>query len=259
MDFSSVRVIINLQTWVLLFDYLGIGVPTPPPSRSDTPTCPEAQPEEPVQVSAAPKGSGAQHHQSRSAVTQPQAPGREGVNTGLSGATQPRPPRREGVNTGLSMVDASLLEDAMDFCSLGSDENSLYVSAFQQPSTAPGDHHGNKGGETLGMLFEDSAIFESLQFDQKEEEGEGEGEKGVRATVWGAEGKLSLNIAVQVKSLSVTFNKPEHALAKGSVRSLSALLALNDGNTDISGSLGQASVLDLTQTGAYYRERCVRV
>ena len=37
--FSSVYLVVNLQTWVLLFDYLGIGVPTPPSSPSeDTPT-----------------------------------------------------------------------------------------------------------------------------------------------------------------------------------------------------------------------------
>ena len=36
VDFSSVYVVINLQTWVLLFDYLGIGVPTPPPSRESS-------------------------------------------------------------------------------------------------------------------------------------------------------------------------------------------------------------------------------
>ena len=34
VDFSSVSVIVNLQTWVLLFDFLGIGIPTPPPSPS---------------------------------------------------------------------------------------------------------------------------------------------------------------------------------------------------------------------------------
>lgn len=36
VTFSSVFVIVNLQTWVLLFDFLGIGIPTPPPSPSLT-------------------------------------------------------------------------------------------------------------------------------------------------------------------------------------------------------------------------------
>ena len=37
-DFSAASVTINLQTWVLLLDFLGIGTPTPPPSRPASPS-----------------------------------------------------------------------------------------------------------------------------------------------------------------------------------------------------------------------------
>ena len=68
---------------------------------------------------------------------------------------------------------------------------------------------------------------------------------------------MSMEVTLNVKSLTVTFNKPEHPLARGSVSSLSALLEYSKGNVSISGSLGQASVIDLTQTGAFYKERYV--
>ena len=77
------------------------------------------------------------------------------------------------------------------------------------------------------------------------------------SSVWGVEGKLSVEVCLNVRSLTVTFNKPEHPLARGNVSSLSAQLELNKGNVKISGSLGQASVIDLTETGAFYRERYV--
>ena len=75
------------------------------------------------------------------------------------------------------------------------------------------------------------------------------------SSVWGVEGKMSMELALNVRSLTVTFNKPEHPLARGNVSSLSAQLQLSKGNMKVSGSLGQASVIDLTETGAFYRER----
>ena len=68
---------------------------------------------------------------------------------------------------------------------------------------------------------------------------------------------MSMEVTLNVKSLTVTFNKPEHPLARGNVTSLSTQLHLNKGNVTITGSLGQASVTDLTETGAFYRERYV--
>ena len=76
-----------------------------------------------------------------------------------------------------------------------------------------------------------------------------------KVSVWGVEGKLSLKCRLNVKSLTVTFNKPEHPLAKGSVSGVSAEVNLSQGNMNISGALGKGSVIDMTETGAYYRER----
>ena len=75
------------------------------------------------------------------------------------------------------------------------------------------------------------------------------------SSVWGTEGKASMNISLHVRSLKVTFNKPEHPLAQGMVSMLVAQVETCQGNLKLSGSLGQASVVDLTETGAYYRER----
>lgn len=87
--------------------------------------------------------------------------------------------------------------------------------------------------------------------------GVGGSTSGPTSSVWGVEGKMSVEVCLNVRSLTVTFNKPEHPLARGNVSSLSAQLELSKGNVKISGSLGQASVIDLTETGAFYRERYV--
>ena len=87
------------------------------------------------------------------------------------------------------------------------------------------------------------------------DEGVGRSTSNTSSSVWGVEGKMSVEVCFNVRSLTVTFNKPEHPLARGNVSSLSAQLELNKGNVRISGSLGQASVIDLTETGAFYRER----
>lgn len=81
--------------------------------------------------------------------------------------------------------------------------------------------------------------------------------RSASSSVWGVEGKMSMEVCLNVRSLTVTFNKPEHPLARGNVSSLSAQLELNKGNVKISGSLGQASVIDLTETGTFYRERYI--
>lgn len=95
VDFSSVYVIINLQTWVLLFDYLGIGVPTPPPSRSSSVEPPD-------------------------------------VNKGPLKTFEPPPSLRVDPESTLtaqsgmaftSALENSLLQDAMDFSSLGLDND----------------------------------------------------------------------------------------------------------------------------------------
>lgn len=94
MDFSSVYVVINLQTWVLLFDYLGIGVPTPPPSRSSSAEPPNVV-EGPLRTFEPPP----------SLSIDP-----ESTLTTQSAAFT-------------SALESSLLQDAMDFSSLGSESN----------------------------------------------------------------------------------------------------------------------------------------
>lgn len=76
-----------------------------------------------------------------------------------------------------------------------------------------------------------------------------------KSSVLGVEGKLSLRCKLNVNSLTVTFNKQEHPLARGSVGGVTAEVRLAQGNMEISGALGQGSVVDMTETGAYYRER----
>ena len=93
VDFSSVYVVINLQTWVLLFDYLGIGVPTPPPSR-ESPAEPHEGP--PIAKFEPPPSLSVN---------------RESTLIDQSDAF-------------MSALEQSLLQDAMDFSSLGSGDGS---------------------------------------------------------------------------------------------------------------------------------------
>ena len=102
-----------------------------------------------------------------------------------------------------------------------------------------------------------SNATERLDFLQGRGGEEGDNDKGsqYKSEVWGVEGKGSLDISLKVRSLTVTFNKPEHPLAQGMVSELVAKVETRHGNLQLSGRLGQASVVDLTETGAYYRER----
>ena len=79
--------------------------------------------------------------------------------------------------------------------------------------------------------------------------------RSLKSTVWGAEEKISVNIRLRVESLSVTFNKLEHPLARGVASGLKVDLNLKHGNTKLCGSVGQVNVTDLTETGAFYPER----
>lgn len=233
VDFSSVYVIINLQTWVLLFDYLGIGIPTPPSSRPSTPT---------TEDSYYPESFGLP------AEFQLNPPTAERLQPGFA-ATHPSK-EDAGLRHPLSssvLIGRTLTEDARDFYSLGSDEGSIYMSTFQKPPDELTESENEAGVEKL------SAAQESLE-SQFSEGGE---EIGMKSTVWGVEGKMSWDIVLHVRSLTVTFNKPEHPLARGTANSLNARVGLERGNLKLSGSLGQGSVVDLTETGAFYRERCL--
>ena len=139
-----------------------------------------------------------------------------------------------------SQLDQSLLEDARDFCSLGSDEASVYDSN-EQP------HQSQR--EPVFSLGMPEAAPRSQASEEVREDVE------AKNTVWGVEGKMTLDLKLHVRSLTVTFNKPEHPLARGTASSLQADVSLSKGNLQLKGSLGQGSVVDLTETGAYYRDR----
>ncbi len=243
VEFNSVFVIVNLQTWVVLFDYLGIGIPTPPPSRPGTPTDDDDDGHERVAASLQ-AASDALRFQVDGEEHQLWAvPSTPGVNFVRAGRSS------EEIRTSLSpggLIDKSFQEDARDFCSLGSDDGTRYGSkttggkAFEQPPC--------KGGS-----LEETAAKESGDSVRTAEEG-GE-DSSVKASVWGVEGKIGLDVKLHVRALTVTFNKPEHPLARGSVSALQARVGVSKGNVRLTGSLGQASVVDLTETGCYYRER----
>ena len=218
MDFSSVFVIINLQTWVLLLDYLGIGIPTPPPSRPVTPD-PEHVP------------TGSQN-----------PPRDEEASFKASGESSDNPLR--------SLIDNSLMNDARDLLSLGSDkENSLYVS---MPQILEENHM-----ETTASEDKITSDLSNVQLAYSMTSTLSEDNSLKDSTVWGVDGKMSVCVKLNVNSLTVTFNKPEHPLARGSVSGVTAEVKLKQGNMEISGALGQGSVVDMTETGAYYRERYV--
>lgn len=215
MDFSSVNIIINLQTWVLLLDYLGIGIPTPPPSRPDTPDCEDTFPG-------------------------------PAVKTGLKGRATDAGGGRGSKKKRDAMED-SLLADARDMLSL---DESLYVSTYQ----AMGDGDPGGASDESALPLRDRSGGKRTAAPDTGDTGEQNRDEGP-SSVWGVEGKTSLRLKLNVNSLTVTFNKPEHPLARGGVSGVSAEVKLMQGNMEVSGSLGQGSVLDMTETGAYYRER----
>ena len=232
MDFSSVYVVVNLQTWVLLFDYLGIGVPTPPPSRPSS--------AEPPDLLEGP-------------LTSFEPP------TSLL-SVDPGTTLMAQSSAFVSALDHSLLQDAMDFTSLGS-ENGFGTLQSGTFGRAPSLGEGKVTSQISSDFTVEGSSLNSVPSTETSI-GREQVQPHVHAadsTVWGVEGKISMEVTLNVKSLTVTFNKLEHPLARGNVSSLGAQLQLSKGNMNISGSLGQASVIDLTETGAFYRERYMYV
>lgn len=195
---------------MVLFDYLGIGIPTPPTSRGVSPT--------PLDEEYLGTGKGVND---------------ECVITG---------------STHVPRVDRSLLEDALDFASLGSvPASSLYASAWQSLSAQRETvTESNEQRCSSSASSEEETWLPRL-----------EGGAQTKNSVWGVDGKLTMGIDLNVKSLTVTFNKLEHPLARGNVSSVSAQVKMRRGNVEIGGKLGEASVTDLTETGAYYRDRYI--
>ena len=210
-------VIINLQTWVLLLDYLGIGIPTPPPSRPETPEPEEAHP---------PKDH-------------------RGETITLGGEKIPSGPSQTRGASG-----ESISSDAKD--ALG---GSLYVSTYQTLPEEGQGHDITEGSAKTSILTDLSGIQEAFS-NASTPLSAGHPSRDQGGSVWGMEGKISVRVKLNVNSLTVTFNKPEHPLARGGVSGVTAEVKLRRGNMEISGSLGQGSVIDMTETGAYYRERC---
>lgn len=227
MDFSSVFIIINLQTWVLLLDYLGIGIPTPPPSRPETP---EPEVDEPAQVRWS------------DAITL----GGQNIADTHTFSSSDQAKRAMGERG----MDDSLLSDSKDM-------GSLYLSTYQ---TLPEEGHGQDEGRGqddkagTGIVTDLSGLQEAYSMVSTPASG-GRVSRDQGVSVWGMEGKVSVWVKLNVNSLTVTFNKPEHPLARGGVSGVTAEVKLRRGNMEISGSLGQGSVVDMTETGAYYRER----
>ena len=226
MDFSSVFLIINLQTWVLLLDYFGIGIPTPPSSRPSSPD----------------------HDRSFSGEEQPPKESDEPINMAAPSSVS---------------IDESLLSDAR----LETGEDSLYVSSFQslksnnqadvlRPKSLKVQRDSSSSSPKSKYLADLSNIQEAyITSSEASASTTDSPDVEQKSSVWGVEGKLSVRVKLNVNSLTVTFNKPEFPLARGNVSSLTAEVNLIRGNMDISGALGQGSVIDMTETGKYYRER----
>ena len=255
VGFSSASVIINLQTWVLLLDYLGIGIPTPPPSPSSL-----LEMEEEVDETQQQQQQRSQVQQSKQQTNQsPQQHHHEASTTGSDLMVSRSAPG----SLLLSQLNRSLNQDALDFGSLPgppgnlaptqseplrrsrptsftsvTPEGNTYSSSWVNPLVSPCDSTSWTLPQTLNKVHDPLT-----------------GSEG--DSVWGTEGKMSVNLSLNVHSLTVTFNKPEHPLATGVVSTLAAEVEVSRGNFKLSGSLGQASVVDLTETGAYYRERWV--
>ena len=207
--------IINLQTWVLLFDYLGVGIPTPPPSEPATPTGSE-------------RGGGGESFSWPTPGTNSDA-----TATPLQDVDSAQP-----LHLG-ARIDQSLQQDAFDF--LDMDKVAAVMEDAERGTGPATDAACAPPTPTLPGGSQSGSEESTL--------------KPPRSLVWGVEGKMSAKVVLCVKLLSVTFNKPEHPLARGSVSLLNSTVRLNHGNMEVEGSLGQASLLDLTETGAYYRER----
>lgn len=219
VDFSSVSVTVNLQTWVVLLDFFGIGIPTPPSSRSPSPTPAETP-------------SGKQQPMDTSSSVF----GRDQYSL-LSNAKRPF--------NNISNVPDSIVIDRM-------------LSYHDFDSTPPGEVNMplDSPSNTIDGSLSSSRFFPSSRQTVSDMTVNTKSTSSETVTsVWGIEDKPSFHVHLSVQSLSVTFNKPEHPLAKGIVSSVRSSVKYLKGNITISGTLGQASVTDLTDTGAYYRER----
>lgn len=213
VDCSSVSVTVNLQTWVVLLDFFGIGIPTPPSSRSPSPPPSETvnEKQQPLDMSSNVFGRG-QHS----------------LSFGLK-----RP-----FNSVTNLPDSSVIDQMLSY-------HDFDVTGNVPPATPPLN--------TIEGSVNESRLFQSSH--QTFSKTTVKSTSSDASSVWGIEDKPSFQVHLSVHSLSMTFNKPEHPFAKGVVSGVESSVKYQKGNISISGMLGQASVTDLTDTGAYYRER----
>ena len=216
VDFSSVSITVNLQTWVVLLDFFGIGIPTPPSSRSPSPPPPSetaSEKQQPLDMSS-------------------NVFGREQRPLSFS--------LKRPFNSVTNLPDSSVIDQMLSY-----HDFDVMATGSIPPDSPPSNIM--EGSVNESRLFQSShqtfseTTMKSVSSDT--------------SSVWGIEDKPSFQIHLSVHSLSVTFNKPEHPFAKGVVSGVESSVKYQKGNISISGTLGQASVTDLTDTGAYYRER----
>ncbi|KAH3833861.1 hypothetical protein DPMN_107177, partial [Dreissena polymorpha] len=70
---------------------------------------------------------------------------------------------------------------------------------------------------------------------------------------------VNSEISVKMEQLAVVLNKEEYILAEVSASKLNAKVTMKDGNMDAKGQLGKVNVLDLSPSGALYKERFLTV
>ena len=250
MEFSSASVIINLQTWVLLLDYLGIGIPTPPPSPSsslldneDEEDNTQQQSESSVRSTKSVPGSLFETHFEETSIN----------HDTLDSISLPSPNEHQFNNTTANEGAPQYLRPTT-LSATNSLQSSLYSSAWTNPLELPSEWQtpSPQGNQILDPTLSENQTpsqgNQNLDLLRPRDSTDCD-------SVWGTESKKSMDISLNVQSLTVTFNKPEHPLARGVVSSLAAQVESRRGNLQLRGSLGQASVVDLTETGAYYRER----
>ena len=201
---------------MVLLDFFGIGIPTPPSSRSPSPPPPpvETTNEKPPDMSS--NVFGREQHS---------------LSFGL----------KKPFSSAVNLPDSSLIDQMLSY--------------HDFDMMAPNEGSIPEGNSVSEASMNDSRFFQSSHQAYSEAAINARSVSSDPSTVWGIEDKPSFQIHLSVHSLSVTFNKPEHPFAKGIVSSVKSSVKYQKGNITISGTLGQASVTDLTDTGAYYRER----
>ena len=199
----------------MLLDFFGIGIPTPPSSRSPSPPPSETTSEKQQPLDMSSNVFGREQHSLSFSLKRP-------------------------FNSDTNLPDSSVIDQMLSY----HDFDAL-ATGNVLPDSPP--MHIIEGSVNESRLFQSShQTFSEITIKSMSSDA---------SSVWGIEDKPSFQVHLSVHSLSVTFNKPEHPFAKGVVSGVESSVKYQKGNISISGTLGQASVTDLTDTGAYYRER----